>query len=232
MENLKITKTSWDLSPLLESDDDPKIEKIREQIKNSVDTFVSKWKNNDSYLKNPELLKKSLEEYEKIRANNTSGDDGAGTIDSFYFWLRMRQDQNDPEIKAKYNKSMEFANKIINDLRFFTLKIAKIPEKEQNKFLHSPELSNYRHYLEKLFIEAKYNLSEDEEKIMSLKAKTSHENWVKMLSGFISKEEHEVLMENDQNEIKNCTEIISLISNQNKKIRDSAAHAFNDILKK
>jgi oligoendopeptidase F len=91
-------------------------------------------------------------------------------------------------------------------------------------------LSNYRHYLERIFAEAKYLLTEQEETILNLKTPTSHSNWVKMTSGFLAKEERGVISEEGRREIKTFSEILSLMNSRNRRVRDSAAKTFNDIL--
>ncbi|MCL5019354.1 MAG: hypothetical protein M1426_02605, partial [Patescibacteria group bacterium] len=53
-----------------------------------------------------------------------------------------------------------------------------------------------------------------------------------MTSGFLTKEEREVTTEEGKKENKNFSEILSLVNSKNKKVRDSAAAAFNDILAK
>ena len=53
-----------------------------------------------------------------------------------------------------------------------------------------------------------------------------------MTSGFLVKEERKVLLENGKREVKNFSEILSLLSDKNKAVRDSAAGAFNEILEK
>lgn len=218
-------KTNWDLSELFMSDDDVEIESQRKILEEESYKFINKWRERDDYLKEPKILKIALDEYEFWQKNfGASGNEG------YYFWLRAEQDENSSEIKAKFNKIREFAVKIQNDIQFFTVRIAKIPENEQKNFLDCEELSKYRHFLECLFKEARHILSEPEEKIMNLKSQTSHYNWVKMLSGFLTKEEKEVLNENENLAIKNFSEIASLMSSQNKKTRDKAAYVFNEII--
>ena len=106
-------------------------------------------------------------------------------MESYYFWLRSQQDQNSPETKARLKKIDDFAVKIQNEIQFFYLRIAKIPQKSQKKFLNYKGLKDYRHFLERTFEEAKYLLSEPEEKLMNLKAGPAYENWVKMTSAFL-----------------------------------------------
>ena len=64
---------------------------------------------------------------------------------------------------------------------------------------------------------------------MNLKDKPSYANWVKMTSGLITKEEKEILNEKGKKEVKNFSEILGLIDSKNKKVRDSAAYALNEI---
>lgn len=227
MSKLQIKHTEWNLKPLFESDNDPKMEAERKVIEENTYKFINKWKNREDYLKDPEILKEALEEYELLqRKYGTSGNQG------YYFWLRTQQDENNPELKAKFNKIDDFGKKLVNEINFFELRIAKIPKEKQGEFLSSPELSSYKHFLQRLFDSSKYLLTEDEEKIMTLKSSSAHSNWVKMVSGFLSKEEREVINHKGKKELKSFAEISSLLSDKNQRIRDSAAEAFNDILKK
>jgi oligoendopeptidase F len=225
MNKLKVKKTNWDLSSLFKNDNDKRMEKERKEILKKNNFFIKKWEGNKEYLRNPKILKRALDEYSEIQKKySTSGKQG------FYFSLRFHQEENNPKIKAKLNKIEEFEKKILNDILFFELNISKIPKKIQNKFLKDKELKEYIHFLEKLFIEGKYLLSDKEEKILNLKSSVSYSNWVNMLSGFLSKEQKDVLNEKGKKEKKSFSEILSLMSNRNKRVRDSAAKAFNEIL--
>lgn len=55
-DNLAISKTEWDLSPLLSGDDDPKIELEQKTIVEDTQRFVEKWKPRTDYLQNPAVL--------------------------------------------------------------------------------------------------------------------------------------------------------------------------------
>lgn len=220
-------KITWDLTPLLKNENDKEIEKQKNLIKEENYEFINKWKGREDYLKKPAVLKIALDEYEKLnRLRGNSG--GVG----FYFYLKSALDQNDPQIKAKFNSIRDLEIKISNDLQFFEHNIARIPENLQPRFLACEGLEPYKHFLEKLFIQAKYLLSDAEETILNLKQPSSRGNWVKMLSGFLSKEERIVLNEKGKKEKKNYSELLKLMNSGNKKIRDAAAEGFNDLLKK
>jgi oligoendopeptidase F len=221
------SNTKWNLSTLFLSDDDPAIEKNRKTVEQKNYAFIKKWKGRKDYLKEPEVLRKALGEYEVLKRDfGTDGNAG------YYFWLRTQIDRNNPELKAKYNKLEEFSRKIQNDIQFFELRIAKIPKSLQASFLRYQGLRKYRHFLERIFAEAKYLLSESEEKIMNLKSTTSYGNWVRMTSDFLAKEEARVLLEDGSLAVKTLPEISSLTNNKKKKVRDTAALALNAILDK
>lgn len=218
---------TWNLKLLFDGDDDPKIEQKRRLVEKKSYAFINKWKNRSDYLKNPAVLKKAMTEYEHWKKlYGSDGDEG------YYYWLRTTQDQNDPELKAKFNKCEHFSKKIENDIQFFHLRISGSPEKLQKRFLAYPGLKKYRHFLERIFAESKYLLSEPEEKILNLKTATSHSNWVRMTSSFLAKEEKQVVLENGKKGVKTFSEILSLMNSRHNKVRDSAAAAFNNILEK
>ena len=226
-EDEQMKNDTWNLSALFKSDDDSEMEKKRKIVLEKSYAFINKWKDRIDYLENPEVLKQALDEYEEwSRKYGSSGDEG------YYFHLRSAQDQNNTKLKAKVNKLIEFSVKIDNDIQFFTLRIARIPQNLQNQFLNYKGLSPYKHFLERAFAESKYLLSEPEEKILNLKSTPAYRNWVKMVEGFLSKEERELFTENGKKSTLPFEEISKLMDSKNKKIRDKAAEAFNEILKK
>ncbi|MFH1802737.1 MAG: M3 family oligoendopeptidase [archaeon] len=217
-------KKEWDLSPLLKSDGDPEIGKKLEKAKEANQKFTDKWKTRSDYLKDPKILKQVLDDLEAVEKDyGLSGDPG------YYFTLRFYQDQANPEVKAKLNKIEELEKQIKNNRKFFTLNISKIPEKEQKKFISSPELKEYKHFLETQFAAGKHLLSEKEEKILSLKETTSHDFWERMTQGLLTKQEKEISLKNKK-QTKNFSELIELMKSTDKKTRDVAAKAFTEIL--
>lgn len=219
--------TVWNLKPLFESDDDPRIGKKLRIVEQKSYEFINKWKPRTDYLRDPSIMKRALDEYESwSRYYGTDGSAG------YYFWLRTQQDKNDPGLKAKFNKMEEFSRRIQNDIQFFHLRIGKIPQKTQRKFLEYPPLKKYKHFLGRIFAESQFLLSEPEEKILNLKASTSYSNWVKMTSGFLAEEEGTVVLEDGSKEMKTFSEILSLMNSKNRETRDSVAKAFNGILEK
>ncbi len=224
---LKIEKTRWDLTPLYRNDNDPRMAGDRRVVEAKGRAFINVWKDRDDYLSDPAVMRQALDQYEEWKRNwGTDGNEG------YYFWLRTQQDQNDPKLKAAFNKIEEFSKKLENDSQFFHLRIARIRPEDQNKFLDHPPLARYRHFLERVFAESRYHLSEPEEKIMNLKSATSYSNWTRMTSGFLSREERVVVLEDGSRASEPFTEIVGLMNSKTPKVRHTAAAAFNDILAK
>jgi len=222
-----VLKTQWDLSPLLSGDDDPKIDALIDELKRAYQGFVDRWEQRTDYLENPAVLKEALDDYELL-AKNYNGTDSVG----YYFTLRNAQDQTNAKVKSQSAKFTELEIKIVNDISFFVIRLGKVAPEIQKIMLESPPLEPYKHFLERVFETAKYNLSEAEEKILLLKSQTSYANWVNMVSEFVSKEEREVLDEDGQLTVKAFTDILNLVNSQNKEVRMSSARAVNKILKK
>jgi oligoendopeptidase F len=223
--SLKIGRSVWNLKPLFAGDNDPRIEESRKRVEKKSYEFINAWKDRTDYLEDPAILRQALDQYESWkRTYYTDGDEG------YYFWLRIHQDQNDPKLKARFNKIDEFSKKLENESQFFYLRIARIQPELQKRFVEYDGLTDYRHFLERIFAESRYHLSEPEEKILNLKSATSSSNWTRMTAGFLSKEERTVFTEEGKRKAMPFSEIVGLMNSKKKRVRDSAAEAFNDIL--
>jgi oligoendopeptidase F len=228
MLDTKKIKTEWDLTPLYKSDTDPKIEKDKKIVEKKVNAFVKKWEKRSDYLKNPKVLKQALDEYEDLNAKySTHGDFGV------YFWLKSELDMTSSNYKAINNQLEDFSTKLENKLQFFSIRVAKVDKKTQKIFLSSKILGDYRHYLQKLFNNSKFLLSEEEEKILNLKSSVSHSDWAKMVEEFISKEEREYLDDKGKKKLGGFEVLLKTSSyGKTKKQRDIAFKQVNDILAK
>lgn len=220
-------KTNWNLAPLLKDESDETIDKNLEQVKKANYAFINKWQDRQDYLTSPAILKEALDEFEYLNSGfNVEGSAG------FYFSLKSSIETDNPVVKAKFNKINDLNVKIANDIQFFTHRLAKIPQADQVKLLESPLLKDYKHFLERLFLEAKYLLAEDQEKILTVKIKTSYYNWISMLTTLLAKEEALVIDDDGQKRKKAFSEITDLVSSKHKKTRDSAAKELNKIFYK
>jgi oligoendopeptidase F len=203
------------------------MEEERKRVQKKSYAFIRKWRDRTDYLEDPAVLKEALDDYEDWK--NSCGTDGN---EGYYFYLRTQQDKSSPVLKARFNKIEEFSRKIENDIQFFHLRIAKIDPVRHKTFLAYPPLKLYRHYIERIFAEAAYVLSEPEERILNFKRSTSYYDWMKLTAGLLAKEESNVLLENGRKGLCTFSEIVNLINSRKKKVRDSSAQALNHILAK
>ncbi len=223
MTKIDTSKTSWDLSPLLSGDDDPAIKDYRSAITAATDSFENKWRSDKRFTRDPAVLAEALKELEAWETLKGNGNE------AFYFGLRSAQDTVDPKVKARDNQSTDFAKSIHNRLQFFNLRVGSIDANKQPAFLSAPELQPYKHWLERVFANAKYRLSEAEERIMMLKSTPAHSQWVQMTDTFISKEEREALHDDGKQAPANLEQLLNLASSDKKDVRDSAGAALSEL---
>lgn len=214
-------KTDWDFSLLLKSESE--ISAQLEKVKQANENFVKKWSQNQNYLTNPKILKEALDDYESLSKNF-----GSYGAPGYYFTLKHYQDQTNPEVKAQLNKIEESGKELGNKIRFFSLNLAKIPEQKQKEFLSSTELKTYKHFLERIFKTAKHLLSENEEKIISLKETTSHDFWERLTESLLAKQERKIKI-NGKEQTKNFSDLIGLVDSPNKETREEANKALIQI---
>jgi len=190
MADVPEMKKEWNFGLLYRDADKKALSAELEEIKRRNFDFSAKWKAKSEYLEDPETMKQALDEYESIAATiGVSGKPG------YYYWLKYQLDQQNSEIKAELSKIDDLGTLIENELEFFTQGISRIPAEKQALFLNYRGLFKYKHLLQRLFDSAKYLLTEPEEKILNLTAKTAQGNWVDMISDFLSREERKILNE-------------------------------------
>lgn len=216
-------KINWNYQSLTKTN----FSKKRQEIIKRHHAFAQKWQKNKDWLSDSVVLKRALIDYEKLQKYFADGAE-----EGYYYSLISHVKENDNKIRAGYNNVRQFGLQMNNKVLFFEHQLARISEATKNSFLKATELVEYKHYLERLFAQSKHLLSEPEEKILNLKTDVSYGNWVKMTASFLSAET--VLFKNSakKSEPKNFSEVMSLLNNQNKKTRDQANDALNQILLK
>lgn len=175
-------KTEWDLTHIYKGDPKKMAARDCAQIKKLYLAFAKKYRKNKGHLKNPNTLAKAIEEYENLSKNPAGERPGA------YFSHRISLDAQDNEARAEIAKLSDFYANLSNEVEFFGLEIGKISRDLQSKFLKSKELAPFKYFLKKLFENAKYHLSEAEEKIMNLKSTPAHSMWVSGFSKLLSRQ--------------------------------------------
>ncbi|MDE2116338.1 MAG: hypothetical protein KGI79_00460, partial [Patescibacteria group bacterium] len=165
-------RTTWDLEQLYKSADDPQMEKDVKALERVFSAFAKKYRGAASYARSEAALARALGEYEAMLSKRAWGKPLS------YFQFRLSLDSGDAVARAKLNQLMERLTKSYNQIIFFELSLMKIPPKLQKRFLKSPRLERYRHFLKTIFARAAHTLSEAEEKIMSLKEIPAYQQWI------------------------------------------------------
>ena len=199
----------------------------RKKSSDAHDTFRNKWFERKDYLKDAKILREALDEYEKILRNFY-----AGGSEGYYYFLKEQSDLSDMEIRKKTMLIDDFQKKQSIKTLFFEINLAKIAEDKRKEFLESEDLSEYKNFLKDIFENSKHLLSEEGEKILSLKSSGSYELWVKMLEGFLTKETKKIIDSEGNEREMTYTELLNLTRSKNKKVRDNAGTAFDEIMKK
>ena len=212
---------NWNLKLLYNDINDKDIQRDIDESKKNVKLFVKKWKNNNEYLKNPKTLSIALKEYEELIQEY-----GICTKPSYYLFLAREIDQGNPILKSKENLLHSTCLELENCIQFFLLNISKIPKQKQKLFLESEDLKIYKHFLLSSFNQAKYLLTDKEEKIFNLESKTSYANWVNMLSELLQKQSIKILNEKGIKKEVSYSEISKYLDSSKKEVRDYTAEQF------
>lgn len=225
--------TNWNFSLLTDTPTPEYWTKERKRANKIFSDFANKWTLNQNYLTDPKTLREALDEYEKIQSWLWwvwSWDDfWVIWTESFYYRLKCSLCSDDLDSLAKSNQADDFATNLANKILFFEISLAKISEENQKKFLNDPILDPYYHYLEKIFLSSKHNLSPNEEKILNLFSKTSYENRYQMTSRSISSA---LIDFNFSDWTKKITfeELSTLTHDNNESIRIQAAKLMDELL--
>ena len=167
-------KTSWNLGLLYKSADDPQLEKEMKESEKAFNSFAKKYKGKSDWLSSPEKLSRALDEFEALHSKRAFAKPFA------YFHYANCLDSGDAKIRAKLAQVKERLMKLEQKIKFFELSIGKIPAAKQKSFLGNSRLLKYRYLLTRIFKESRHNLSESEEKILSLKRIPGHDLWTSL----------------------------------------------------
>ena len=165
-------ETNWNLGLLYKNINDPKIEKDMQLVESECQKFAQKWRGAD--FTNMEKLLKSLQDYELFEEKISNSH-------PFVFYTLAREvDTGNSKLAGLINKAQERLVQAFNKALFYALEIGKLEKTVQEKIIQDSRFEKYRYMLERLFITAKHQLSESEEKILLLKRNVAYESWIEM----------------------------------------------------
>lgn len=165
----------WDFSDLYKGPTDPKLDSDVQEVVSFCKTFSKKYKNDSRYTEETEAgamaLLEALRDWEKLTED-------LGTVRPLWYLQNLTSiESNNPKIHAKLGILEPIVTSAMNEIVFFSLKIGTVSKKWQETLLKDSRFEQYRYYLERLFISAKYNLTEDAEKVYNLLSRPSYTLW-------------------------------------------------------
>lgn len=174
--NQKPIKTEWDFSSMYSGISDPKIEKEMKKIEKAYADFAKKY-GDKKFVNNAKLLKQALDDRNTLELEGSF-------IGGWYLELEKRLDSGNVELKAISQRVTDRYVSAAKKIIFFNIAIAKIPEAKQKVYMKDKNLAAYKYFLELMFDEGKYMLSESEEKIIADKYAVAHTAWRNMQSSY------------------------------------------------
>ena len=180
LPSLDSLKENWDLAKLFyKNDKDPRIESDIVITEKAFEVFAKKYRAG-KWTKDNNSILKAVKEYLELEAL-------PGSKPLYYYSYRQQLDATDTLAERALNKLSERLTRASNNILFFPLALAKLPKGTQKELLKDPKVGNYRWFLEGVFDDAKYQLSEPEEKILSLKSMTSRGLWINGTEKIVNK---------------------------------------------
>lgn len=190
----------------------------------AVDSFVDAWRPRTNELADPVVLADALLAMEELESKK-------GLYDEIqYISLRSAVDSNNPKVQAAESKAQQFYMDIGNKLEFFWLAIGTIPKDRHKDILAHERIAPFKHLVEQRFANAKYQLSEAEEKILNLKSVPAYQRWVQMTEVAMAKDTRTALTESGEERKLTQEELMGAFRSSDARVRDSAAQAFNEQL--
>ncbi len=180
LPKLATYKTEWDLRRhYYRSEKDERIEQDITTTETALLKFAKKYRSG-AWQKTIKSILPALRDYVALR-------ELPGNRPVYYFSYRQRLNAADSVAEKQLNKLIERLTRVENEILFFPLQLAALPKAIQKQLLTEPKAADYHFYLRSVFNDAKYRLSESEEKIVNLKALTSRSLWVAGTEKIINK---------------------------------------------
>jgi oligoendopeptidase F len=209
----------WDLTQYYSDLHDPKIQSDLKAANELVDNYALRFAGKVNDLSPQELYEAFVEvEGISIKVSTPS-----------YFLHLLYEAGSDvegemEEISKLQSVVDEQTTMISNELTFFDVELAK--RKDLETLIQAPELKNYKHYLQTVFENGKYILSEDVEKVLSLKSLTSSDAWSRLYTDQKAKIEVELEIYGKKKKY-NVPGLMDLMKNSDRKIRSTAFKALS-----
>ncbi len=178
------TEHQWDFTDLYKDLNDPKLEQDIAEVETLCADFEKKYKNDQEYLKDEsnDTLVVAMNDWEKLH-------DTIGMIKPLWYLFNMQSIMSgNAKLDQKIGQLEPRATNAVNRIVFFPLELGKLPEKRQAKILKDPRFAFFVYYLKRTFEVAKYNLTEEAEKVNNLLTRPARTLWIDGFEKLTNKE--------------------------------------------
>ncbi len=217
--------TEWDLNPLFCSDDDPAIEQSRRELLELHNGFVERWSNVSLRCAAPSVLAEALDDYARWKRSC----EGVGA-EGLFFVLRLLS-AGDSALAGRQAQTEALSRRLSNEVQFFVDSLQEIPEERQRELLIAPELTNFRHFLERQFARGRHRLDPATEQALRLKSQPANTNWRNMTSTLLARSTDSVRDSGGRRAEVNFAQLQQLIRSRDELLRNSAGEAMHRILR-
>jgi oligoendopeptidase F len=208
----------WDLSALFSGIEDPKIEATIQRVSEGSDAFASRYRGKIDANVDAAVLATAIREIEELSNELSKPVNFASLVFS--------TNTGDSKFGAFLQRMQEASSDIQVKLMFFELEIQALPQETVDRLLQSPELSNYRHWLNQVRLYSPHRLSEPEEVILEKTSNVAGRAWVRLFEEMVSNHEFTV-----GDEKLNMEGVLTLLREPDRKKRQAAADALTAGLK-
>lgn len=210
-----------DLTTLYIGDDDPQMDVERQEFVTCIDAFVDQWKEAD--LTDVRVLRDALDDYERLKAQYLYGSR------EYVYWTLRDFVASSDDVKSRLSMADAHSREQMVRLQFFELKLWQIAPDLHDDLLDDAHIAQYRHYLERIWSAAQYDLSESEERILTMLSNVSYGNWADMIEDALKQVTKPVMIDGLEHD-KTFEELMTLTRHDDKDIRDQAAHHIHAVV--
>ncbi len=215
-----MTLPSWDLKDLYASIDDKQIDQDIILALSESSSFQKKYQNNLSKL-SPEELLEALQKYEYLNELSNKP--------LIFAYLMHAADSSKPSHGALISRLEEKMSEIHEKTTFFNLEWNSLEENIADKFIESPVLQKYKHYLKSSRKLKPHQLSEKEEVLWQKVGLTGGSAWTRLFDEIFAKSKFKVTLPEPKE--LNEEEVLALLYSSDREIRKDAANALTEGLK-
>jgi oligoendopeptidase F len=214
--NLTREEMQWNTTVLYRSPAAPELESDFSSVAAMTDEFRNSYFGNVAKL-DARKMKEALVQLERIRETLVKPQS--------YAYLLFAADSEDTGNKKLSQRSMEFGNRMEQELLFFDLEVITLPDERYNELLEDECLAPYRHYLQSLRHYRPHTLPEREERLLKQKSLTGVEAFTRLFDELSSSFRYDFELNGEMLEMTG-EELLGLLHHPDRGIRERAFTTF------